>query len=58
MAREVWKPGTLVYPLPAVLVTCSNGKEALDFMLNYPSKYDMILMDILIPVVQYALIQQ
>ena len=32
-----------------VVNTCSNGKEALDFMLNYPDKYDMVLMDILIP---------
>ncbi len=27
MARQLWKPGTLVYPLPAVLVTCSDGKN-------------------------------
>ena len=32
-----------------VVNTCSSGKDALDFMLNYPDKYDMILMDILIP---------
>ncbi len=32
-----------------VVNTCSNGKEALDYMLNYPDKYNMILMDILIP---------
>ncbi len=25
MGRQIWKPGTLVYPLPAVLVTCSDG---------------------------------
>ena len=28
MSRQTWKPGTLVYPVPAVLVTCSNeGKD-------------------------------
>lgn len=26
MARQIWKPGTLVYPVPAVLITC-RGKE-------------------------------
>ena len=25
MGRQIWKPGTLVYPLPSVLVTCSDG---------------------------------
>lgn len=24
MARQTWKPGTLVYPLPAVIITCKN----------------------------------
>lgn len=27
MARQIWKPGTLVYPVPAVLVTCSDGTK-------------------------------
>ena len=28
MSRQTWKPGTLVYPVPAVLITCSNeGKD-------------------------------
>lgn len=27
MEKEVWKPGTLVYPVPAVLVSCSDGKK-------------------------------
>lgn len=27
MSRQTWKPGTLVYPIPAVLVTCSDGKK-------------------------------
>lgn len=27
MPRQTWKPGTLVYPVPSVLVTCSNGKK-------------------------------
>lgn len=27
MSRQTWKPGTLVYPLPAVMVTCKNKEE-------------------------------
>lgn len=26
MAKEIWKPGNMLYPLPAVLVTVSDGK--------------------------------
>lgn len=26
MSRQIWKPGTFVYPVPAVIVTCSDGK--------------------------------
>lgn len=25
MGKQVWKPGTLVYPIPAVLVSCGDG---------------------------------
>ncbi len=25
MSRRTWKPGTLVYPVPAVLITCKDG---------------------------------
>lgn len=25
MSRQIWKPGTLVYPVPAVLITCKDG---------------------------------
>ena len=32
-----------------VVNTCSDGREALDFMLHYPNKYDMIIMDIIMP---------
>lgn len=27
MSRQTWKPGTLVYPVPAVLITCSDNKK-------------------------------
>lgn len=27
MSRQTWKPGTLVYPLPAVMVTCKDGEK-------------------------------
>ena len=27
MARQTWKPGTLVYPVPAALVTCKYGDK-------------------------------
>ncbi|MCJ8499497.1 flavin reductase family protein [Desulfatitalea alkaliphila] len=26
MAKEAWKPGTMIYPLPAVLVSCGNAR--------------------------------
>lgn len=26
MSKQLWKPGNMVYPLPAVLVTCTDGK--------------------------------
>ena len=26
MAKQEWKPGNMVYPLPAVLVTCRDEK--------------------------------
>ena len=25
MSKQIWKPGNMVYPLPAVLVTCTDG---------------------------------
>ncbi len=27
MARQVWKPGTMIYPLPAVLVSCGTSVD-------------------------------
>lgn len=29
MSKQIWKPGNMVYPLPAVLVTCTdkNGND-------------------------------
>ena len=27
MSRQTWKPGTLVYPVPAVLITCKDGEN-------------------------------
>ncbi len=27
MSRQTWKPGTMVYPLPAVLITCKDGDK-------------------------------
>lgn len=26
--KEIWKPGTMIYPLPAVLVTCGDEKKS------------------------------
>lgn len=26
MAKEIWKPGNMIYPLPAVMVTCADEK--------------------------------
>ena len=25
MSKQIWKPGNMIYPLPAVLVTCTDG---------------------------------
>lgn len=27
MSREVWKPGTMLYPIPAVMVSCGHSKD-------------------------------
>lgn len=27
MAKKVWRPGTMIYPLPAILVGCGNATE-------------------------------
>lgn len=27
MARQNWKPGTMIYPLPAVLVSCGTSVD-------------------------------
>lgn len=27
MSKIVWKPGTMVYPLPAILVSCGNSPD-------------------------------
>lgn len=32
-----------------VVNTCINGREGLDYILNYPNKFDLILLDILLP---------
>ena len=26
MSKQIWKPGNMVYPLPAVLVSCTDGE--------------------------------
>ena len=33
MAKEIWKPGNMVYPLPAVMVTCKD-KEGKDNIIT------------------------
>lgn len=32
-----------------VVNTCNNGNDALDFILHYPDKFDLVLLDILLP---------
>ena len=27
MAKQIWKPGTVLYPLPAVMVSCGDGEK-------------------------------
>ena len=33
MAKQSWKPGNMLYPVPAVLVSCRN-KEGKDYVLT------------------------
>lgn len=28
MSRQIWKPGTMIYPLPAVMVSCGNMEKS------------------------------
>ncbi|MBQ9314332.1 MAG: flavin reductase family protein [Clostridia bacterium] len=28
MGKQIWKPGTMIYPLPAVMVTCGNMENS------------------------------
>ena len=28
MSKTMWKPGTFVYPIPAVMVSCGNMKNS------------------------------
>lgn len=28
MEKEIWKPGTFIYPLPAVMVSCGKNENA------------------------------
>ena len=28
MSKQVWKPGTMVYPLPAVMVSCGDMEKS------------------------------
>lgn len=32
MAKQKWKPGNMVYPLPAVLVSCGDKKGNINVM--------------------------
>ena len=27
MSKQVWKPGTMIYPLPAAMVSCGDSVE-------------------------------
>ena len=33
MAKEIWKPGNMLYPLPAVLVSCA-GRDGRDNLVT------------------------
>jgi len=32
MTKRAWKPGTMLYPLPAVLVSCGNEREGINII--------------------------
>jgi len=29
MGKQIWKPGTMIYPVPAVMVSCGKSPEVL-----------------------------
>jgi len=37
--KESWKPGTLIYPLPAVLVSCGATPEEYNLLYRLPMNY-------------------
>ena len=37
MSKVTWKPGTFLYPLPAVMVSCGNMEES--NIINYKGRY-------------------
>ena len=37
MEKQIWKPGTVLYPVPAVMVSCGN----MDRHHQYQSPHDL-----------------
>ena len=33
--KQDWKPGTMIYPLPAVLVSCGSTEEEYNVLKEY-----------------------
>jgi hypothetical protein len=45
MGKQNWKPGTMVYPLPAVMVSCGASKEDYNIITQFvPTVIHMILL--------------
>ena len=37
MAKQTWKPGNMIYPIPAVMVSVTDGKGQDDIITVVPS---------------------
>ena len=42
--KQDWKPGTMIYPLPAVLVSCGKEESEYNMFTVYPYVRNAILM--------------
>ena len=37
MAKQIWKPGNMIYPLPAVMVSCQREGEKPNIITYQPA---------------------
>ena len=41
MSKTMWKPGTFVYPIPAVMVSCGDFKKSTELALEAINKVSL-----------------